>query len=102
MVMPYEAAANSRSRSARRHERPMPERDLAAVTDQDVQTHDHDGEDQHQSPLARLEARDHGWQSDEEEDENEHEPVTRRSVPHAVLKLFIHFGSQRGRRGRSA
>src|SRR5205807_9735145 len=72
---------------AERHQRPMTERDLAAVPDQDVQAHDHDGEDQHQGPLARLEARDHGRQPDEEEDGDEHEPVARRGVPQTLLEL---------------
>src|ERR1700694_2011430 len=53
---------------------------MTAVSDQDVQAHDRDREDERLGPLARLKAADHCRPTDEEEDRQGHEPVARRGV----------------------
>src|SRR5438034_6155969 len=65
---------------ADRHEGAVAKGDLPAVADQQVQAHDHDGEDQDLGPLEALEARDLRGQPDEEHQHHEHQPVARWSL----------------------
>jgi len=53
----------------------MAERELTAVSDQDVEAHDRDRKDQSLGPLASLEAVDDGRQSDEEKHRHCNKPV---------------------------
>ncbi len=62
----------------------MPERQLPAVPDQDVQAHDRDGQHKGLRPFTGLEAIDDGRQADEEEDHDEHQPVAGRQGAEAL------------------
>src|SRR5260370_41661564 len=65
---------------ADRHEGAVAQGDLPAVADQQVQTHDHDCEDQHLGPLEALEARDLRGQAGEHDHTKRYEPVAARSL----------------------
>src|SRR5207302_3082517 len=60
---------------AQRHECAVAQRKLPAVTDQDVQAHDRDGQDQRLRPFARQEAADHGRKPNEEQHHDADQPV---------------------------
>src|SRR5260370_13456368 len=77
-----------------RHEGGMAERQLAAVSDEDVEAHDRDDEDQRMRPQAGGKAADHRGQTGEKEGDHQHQPGT----GWGVADLVEHRGEHQTRR----